>query len=140
VTGNFSNAASAVFVNSGIMSVKGNIINDQAGMSSGSGTLQLNGSAAQSINGSQPFKTFNLTTNNIAGITLNNNLSVSGVHVFVAGHIISSATPDYLIYEAGSSYSGDADNRHVNGWVKKIGSTNFSFPVGNGTVLRKLSM
>jgi len=44
------------------------------------------------------------------------------------------------VYEAGSSYSGDGDARHVNGWVKKFGSTNFVFPVGNGTVERTVAL
>ena len=140
VNGNFVNGSSGVLSNNAVFSVKGNITNDKASMSAGTGTLQLNGTSAQTVNGSQPFKTYNLTTNNAAGITLNNNLSVSNVHTFSAGIINTSETPNYLIYEAGSSYSGDADSRHVNGWVKKAGSTNFSFPVGNGSVIRKTTI
>lgn len=138
--GNFVNTASGIFLNNAILSVKGNITNDQAAMIAGTGTTNLNGTIAQTVSGSQPYKTFNLGTNNAAGILLNNNLSISGVHTFSSGVITTSATPNYLIYEAGSSYSGDADSRHVNGWVKKIGSTNFAFPVGNGTVERKISL
>jgi len=105
-------------------------------MAVGSGTLYLNGSIAQIVNGLQVFKTYNLTTNNSNGITLNNNLSVSGAHTFTAGLIATSVTPNYLVYEAGSSYSGDGDSRHVNGWVKKYGTTNFTFPVGDATYER----
>jgi len=111
-------------------------------MAVGSGTLFLNGTVAQAMNGAQPFRTFNLNTDNsnAGGITLNNNLSVSGAHTYTNGIIITSSTPNYLIYEAGSSYSGEADSRHVNGWVKKLGNTDFSFPVGNGTVVRKAAI
>jgi hypothetical protein len=105
-------------------------------MAVGTGTLYLNGTSAQAVNGTQTFKTYNLNTNNSTGITLNNNLSVSGAHTFAAGMITTSATPNYLVYEAGSSYSGDNDSRHVNGWVKKYGNTNFSFPVGDATYER----
>lgn len=81
-----------------------------------------------------------MTSNNGTGITLNNNLSVTGAHTFTSGIITTSATPNYLVYEAGSSYSGDGDTRHVNGWVKKIGSTDFVFPLGNGTVERRVAL
>jgi hypothetical protein len=105
-------------------------------MATGSGTLYLNGSSTQFINGSQVFKTYNLQTNNSAGITLDNDLSVSGIHTFTGGLITSSSIPNYLIYEAGSSYTGDNDSRHINGWVKKIGNTDFIFPVGDATYER----
>ena len=38
------------------------------------------------------------------------------------------------------SYSGDGDAKHVNGWVKKFGATNFIFPVGNGVVERTVEI
>jgi hypothetical protein len=44
------------------------------------------------------------------------------------------------VYEAGSSYTGSNDTRHVNGWVKKIGSTNFVFPVGNTNYERPITL
>jgi hypothetical protein len=138
--GNFTNASTATLINNGALYVKGNLSNDQASMSAGTGTLYLNGSSAQAVNGSQAFKAYNLNTNNSAGITLNNNLSVTNAHTFSAGIITSSATPNYLIYESGSSYSGDGDATHVHGWVKKIGSSNFTFPVGTGSVERTIAL
>jgi hypothetical protein len=41
-----------------------------------------------------------------------------------------------MVYEAGSSYTGDDDTKHVNGWVKKYGTTDFIFPVGDATYER----
>jgi hypothetical protein len=111
----------------------------------GGGTVTLDGSSAQSIAGPATLNLFNFVTDNTAGITLNTNLIVNGAHTFNAGIITTSATPNYLIYAAGSSYSGDGDSRHVSGWVKKIGNTDFIFPVGNATrertiVLKNLSV
>lgn len=134
--GNFSNTSSGVFVNNGSVYLKGSLTNDQAGMAVGSGTLYLNGTGMQPVNGSQVFKTNDLVTDNSAGITLNNNLSVTGAHTFTNGLIASSVTPNYMVYEAGSSYSGNNDSRHVTGWVKKIGNTGFTFPVGDATYER----
>src|SRR5260221_4769246 len=131
INGNFNNTSGAALTNNGKFYIKQNLTNDQASMAVGTGTLYLNGNTAQTVNGAQPFKSYNFISNNSSGITLNNNLSVSGAHTFTAGLIATSATPNYLIYEAGSSYSGDNDSRHANGWVKKYGSTNFTFPVGD---------
>jgi hypothetical protein len=136
----FTNNTGSALTNHGQLYVRGNLSNNQSTMTTGTGTLYLNGSAAQSVNGSQPFRTFHLNSNNSNGITLNNNLSISGTHTFSSGIITTSATPNYLVYEAGSTYAGAADSRHVNGWIKKIGSTNFVFPVGNGIVQRTVAL
>lgn len=136
----FSNHSGSALTNNGQLHVKGHLINDQSSMAIGTGTLYLDGTSSQIVAGSQTFKTYHLNTSNNAGITLNSNLSVSGIHTFANGVITTSATPNYLVYEAGSSYSGDGDTKHVNGWVKKFGSTNFIFPVGNGTVERTVAL
>ena len=140
VNGAFSNGHSSAFINNGNFFVKQNLSNSQVSMSTGTGTLYLNGSTLQSIEGTGIFKTFNFISNNTSGIVLNNTLSISGTHTFVNGVITTSATTNYLAYEPGSSYNGDADGRHVNGWVKKTGSTDFIFPVGNGTVERTIAL
>ena len=140
VAASFTNATGAALTNNGALYVKQDISNAQSSMPAGTGTLFLNGSSAQSINGTQAFKTYNLVTNNAAGFTLNNNLSVSGTHTYTAGMITTAATPNYMIYEAGSSYSGSNDSRHVNGWVKKVGNTDFIFPVGNITYERPVAL
>lgn len=136
ITGAFTNATTGALTNNGNLYVRQNLINGQAAMTVGTGTLFLNGTSAQTVSGAQVFKTFNLNTNNSAGITLNANLDVNGTHTFSSGVITTSATPNYLIYEAGSSYTGDGNTKHVNGWVKKFGNTAFTFPVGNGTFER----
>ncbi len=133
VTGDFTNNSGSALTNNGNLYVKQNLSNSQSAMAVGTGTLYLNGTSAQTVSGSQPFKTYNFVSNNSSGITLNNNLSVSGTHTFTSGLITTSATPNYLIYETGSSYSGNGDTKHVNGWVKKSGNTNFTFPVGDNT-------
>lgn len=138
--GNFTNASSAVLVNNGSFYIKGNLSNNQASMTAGTGTLYLNGSSVQAVNGSQTFKTNNLETNTSAGITLDNDLSVSGLHTFTNGLINASSIPYYLIYEAGSSYTGDNDSRHVNGWVRKSGNSDFIFPVGDASYERVVAV
>src|SRR5258705_7547700 len=98
----FTNNSGSALTNNGQLYIKGNLSNAQSAMAVGTGTLYLNGTSAQAVNGTQTFKTYNLNTNNNAGITLNNNLSVNGAHTFAGGLITTSATPNYLVYEAGS--------------------------------------
>ncbi|MFT3935863.1 MAG: T9SS type A sorting domain-containing protein [Chitinophagaceae bacterium] len=139
VNGSLANSSAGALTNNGSLYVLQDLANDQASMAIGTGTLYLNGTALQTLSGSQLFRTFNLVTNNSSGFTLNNDLSVSGAHTFTAGVITTSATPNYLMYEAGSSYSGDGDSKHVKGWVRKTGTTSFAFPLGNGTVERTIA-
>lgn len=140
INGSFTNASGAALTNNGMLYVKQDLTNGQASMPAGTGTLFLNGTSLQTIGGTQTFKTYNLVTDNTAGFQLNNNLSASGVHAYTNGLITTSATPNYMIYEAGSSYSGSSDASHVNGWVKKFGNTNFTFPVGNATYQRQVAL
>lgn len=140
VENSFTNTAAASLTNNGTLNVKQDVSNSQASMATGTGTLLLNGTATQNINGSQPFKTYNLITDNTAGFTLNNNLSVANLHTYTNGLITTAPTPNYMIYEAGSSYTGNNDNNHVNGWVKKIGTTDFIFPVGNSQYERSIAI
>lgn len=140
INGSLVNASGAAFTNDGSLYINHDITNNQAAMAAGTGTLYLNGSSTQTIAGTQTFKTYNLVTDNIAGFTLNNNLSASGVHTYTNGMITTSATPNYMVYEAGSSYTGDDDAKHVNGWVKKFGNTDFIFPVGNDTYERTIAL
>lgn len=138
--GSFSNTSTAVLLNNGSLYVKGTLTNDQASMAAGTGTLFLDGTSAQSVAGSAFFRTYNLNTDNAAGITLNNDLRITGTHTFSNGLIATSVTPNYLVYEAGSSHAGSNDSRHVTGWVKKIGSENFVFPVGDNTYERSAAI
>jgi hypothetical protein len=135
-----TNASTGALTNNGKLYVSQTLTNSQPTMAIGTGTLYLNGSSSQIVAGTQQFRTYNLVTDNSGGIVLNNNLDISGTHTFTNGIISSSATPNYLIYEAGSSYSGAGNGQHVSGWVKKLGNTDFVFPVGNGVVHRPVTI
>ncbi|MBL0270683.1 MAG: hypothetical protein IPP99_18965 [Chitinophagaceae bacterium] len=136
----FTNSSTATLVNNGSIYLKADVTNHQVAMATGAGTLYIDGSAAQQLTGSATLKTYHLVTDNSSGITLNNDLSVGGNHNFVNGLISSSVTPNYLIYESGATNSGATDSRHVTGWVKKIGSDDFTFPVGDNSFLRTIAI
>ncbi len=137
---NFTNTSSATLINNGTLYLKAFVINDEPGMSSGTGTTYLNGSSNQQLNGSAIFKVFNLFTDNAAGFAVNNDISIAAAHSFVNGIMTTSVTPNYVVYETGSSYSGSADSKHVNGRVKKLGATDFTFPVGDNTYVRPVAL
>jgi hypothetical protein len=139
VFGDFTNAATATLTNNGNFYTKGSVTNNQASMIAGTGSLILNGNSTQTISGSQPLKTFNITTDNTAGFTVNNNLHVTGSHTFSNGVITTSAS-NFIVYESGASYSDASDAAHVNGWIKKIGNTGFIFPTGNASFLREVEI
>ena len=136
VSGSFDNQSTAATTNNGNLYLLGDLNNDQSSMATGTGTLLLQGTSAQNVTGSQPFNTYNLTSNNSNGITLNNDLSVSNSHTFSNG-LITTSSSNFLIYQSGATYSGDNDSKHVNGWVKKLGTQDFDFPVGNASIERK---
>ncbi|MEO6315733.1 MAG: T9SS type A sorting domain-containing protein [Chitinophagaceae bacterium] len=140
VTGSFNNEAGANFINRGLFHVKQGLTNAQPAMTPGTGTLILTGTATQVLSGTHPVSTFNLFTGNAAGILLNTDLEVSGLHTFTSGVVTTSDAPHYLVYEDGASYTGYTDARHVKGWVRKTGSANFTFPLGNGAVERPLAI
>lgn len=52
----------------------------------------------------------------------------------------ASAPGFYTWVNNAENYSGASDANHINGYVKKIGSQEFTFPVGSGTDLRTLQI
>jgi hypothetical protein len=54
VHGDFINSSTAGFVNDGNLYIKKNLSSNQPAMSTGAGTLHLNGAALQTLDGAQP--------------------------------------------------------------------------------------
>jgi hypothetical protein len=111
----------------------------------GTGTLIFSSTAAQSIDGNNSSIDCNVTinnSNNLAIVTsalgsspaVSNDVQLLRVLTFTVGDLVTNDSR--VVFKAGASYTGAADNKHVNGWCKKIGSTAFTFPVGNGAKLR----
>lgn len=104
----------------------------------GNGTVRFRSStASQSISTQDGTERFhNIVFNNTAGnITLSStNVEVSNSATFTAGIVSApNANTARIEFLAGSSYTGAGVGSHVNGWVRKVGNTAFTFPVGNGS-------
>ncbi|MEN9523657.1 MAG: hypothetical protein RL065_2034, partial [Bacteroidota bacterium] len=140
IDGNLQNENTSNLVNNGKLYVTKNINNEQANIQVGTGTLYLKGTSEQTVSGSKTFNTYNLNTDNLNGIKLDANLTVSNFHHFLNGIIHTNANETYLIYKSNANYTGDDDKKHVKGTVKKYGAADFEFPVGNGNVERKAGL
>lgn len=105
------------------------------------------GAGAQEIAGTLRPYFYNVTFSNggdvvitnTDGANVRNNAAFSNSLITTTNRAIHQAGA--LRFEDGAQYSGGTtDAQHVNGYVSKIGNDIFTFPVGNGTVLRTLSL
>jgi len=76
----------------------------------------------------------NLTVNNSAGIattgvTVQQHFNVNGTLNLQQGHF-TTFLDSLITINSGATVVGGSDNSFVNGPMKKIGSTNFTFPIG----------
>jgi len=112
-------------------------------MDAAAGTVTFDGSSSQAI----PTETFfNLKNSNTNGLTMSGSATVNGELNFNVASDITTGANTLTIGGTGT-IANAADDRHINvdntsGYLAK--STNstsaFSFPVGNGTILRPIKL
>lgn len=133
VNGNAVFSAGGSLNNKGTLIVTGDMVNGQVMSTSGTGKLVFSGLTAQVLSGSETYRASAFEINNPAGVTLQTPLRVNGALSFTGG-ILSAVNSNYpLIIEAGASVSGASDASHVNGYVQKLGTGTFVFPIGNAS-------
>lgn len=104
------------------------------------GTLSFTGTVAQyiyTVAGEERF--YNVTINNAAGVRLDTPISIGGVMTFTNGIVYSTAI-NLLSFNAGSSDASMSNSSYVDGPVKKIGNTAFTFPVGDAAMFRSINI
>lgn len=96
--------------------------------------------STQNVNGtSASFILSAVTVDNLSGnVLLGKPLTINGALTLTTGNITTTAT-NILTLIAGASATG-ASSSFINGPVKKIGSTAFTFPVGKTTVYAPLTI
>jgi len=101
----------------------------------GTGAAVFTGTAAQGLGGSRTTGFENLTINNTSatGVTLDEAITVNNALTMTDGILFTDATNLLTIVAGGSSNDGNAGS-YVDGPLRKIGSTDFIFPSGDGTV------
>ena len=109
---------------------------------------QFSGTSQQHIKGLGTTRFYNISFNNqlVAGaISLEQDVVVSHRADFTKG-IVTSVQPspsgmvNSLVLENGASWVNASDQSHVDGFVRKIGSSAFTFPVGDGGYFRAASI
>ncbi|SHG38866.1 Por secretion system C-terminal sorting domain-containing protein [Chryseolinea serpens] len=95
----------------------------------------------QNIGGTQATTLTNLQLGNSGptGVTLAKGLTVSGILTFTSGNLISSAA-NMLLMSAGSSVATPSNDSYVDGPMQKVGSTDFTFPVGKDGEYRPIAI
>lgn len=130
VNGSFTNTNTSSFANYGTVTITGNTTNNQT-MSGYTGKLVFNNTSAQQLNGSASLLTKDFEINNAAGAILNTKLIADGVCTFTNGIITASNTAAPFVFTANATVSGVSNASHVNGYVVKEGTGNFTYPVGD---------
>jgi hypothetical protein len=104
-------------------------------------TVTFSGSSAQSISGNSTTSFYGLTMNNSSstGVTLASPAIITNSLILTDG-IIYASNPNYLTLNAGSTSTSGSAASFVDGPMKKVGSTDFVFPVGNGSNWRRIKI
>ncbi|MES1213896.1 MAG: GEVED domain-containing protein [Bacteroidota bacterium] len=71
-------------------------------------------------------------------VTLGSDVTVGNTLAFNKGIVVTGS--NNLVLSAGSTVTGARDSSHVNGNVRKVGNTAFTFPVGNDTAYAPISI
>lgn len=136
-SGNVTITAGTLNVNSLNQTVSGNWSNSGT-FTPGTQTITFNGTSLQTLTGATTFSS--VTVNNTgAGLSLASNVTVSGTLTLTDG-VVATSPSALITLNAGATVSGGSVASHVNGPLAKTGSSDFSFPVGDGTHYRPITM
>jgi len=135
-SGTVTITAGTLNANSLNQTVSGDWVNSGT-FTSGTQTTTFNGSALQTLTGATSFSS--VTVNNTgAGLSLASNVTVNGALTLTDG-VVATTPSALLTMAAGATLSGGSLASHINGPLARTGNTNFTFPVGNGTLYRPIS-
>lgn len=142
-TGSFTLTAGTVNDGGNTIEVTGSGWTKSGGTFTATGTALFSGAAAQTISGASATTFNNLTIANTSatGVTLAQPVTVlgTGVLTLTDGFLYTDAV-NVLTMNSGSSVSGVSNASFVYGPMKKIGSTDFTFPVGKFQKYRPISV
>jgi len=137
---NFTQQASSTFnmqntTNSNLIIFKGDVNSSGTITKSGAGnpTIQLAGSANQSVSITDLQNTVIFEINNNAGASLTSPLLLPESLILTNGKITTTST-NLLTLPDTATYSGGSASSFIDGPIKKFGSGDFIFPVGKGGI------
>lgn len=113
--------------------------NTYAGVGS-TGTLEFNGTGPQEYTGGGTLVLNDMVMNNTGtGLTLNDQINLSGMLTLTEGKVFTSTTSLLNLTSTASASSGTATS-FVDGPLQKAGNTAFVFPVGNSATWARIGM
>ena len=137
----FLNTNSGIFVNNGDAFFYGGIANE--GMFdyvNADSQTRFVGSGSQIISGSEPIFTNDLLVANDSrlesAVAISGELQVDRLLDFSEGIVNTADASGKLIIESTASVINESNDSHVDGFIDKLGSTDFTFPVGDGGFYR----
>jgi hypothetical protein len=106
---------------------------DNGTFNAGVGTVNFNGTTAQSINKNSGNEVFaNVIVNKASNaLTLNSPIEI-GTNITLTSGLVNSDATNLLIINDNATTTGASNTSHVVGPVRKIGNEAFTFPVGKG--------
>ncbi|WP_221412593.1 hypothetical protein, partial [Fulvivirga lutimaris] len=128
--------AQVTFDNLSTLNISGDLDN-QGTAFIGSGIINFSGASDQNISGSTLFE--NLTINKSAGnVTLTSDQTINGTLTLTNGVIMTGVNT--LIFSSTSSSDQGSSTSFVDGLLRKIGNTDFVFPIGAGGIWAPLEI
>lgn len=106
--------------------------------------VEFSGTTQQAINGNKQIALYDVEVNNTFAtapqLLLNTNLSVNNSLTLTEGIISIPDNNEELTIEIHATTSGVSSNSFVDGYVRKIGITDFVFPTGDGERLARIGI
>jgi len=125
------------------VAIAGNITNNGTINTGASGDINsfiLNGTTEQVINGTNGITFYNLTVNNTSeeGIDVNQNIEIANLLTLTDGIMYTTASSYITILNGGTTTAG-SDNSFVDGPIRKVGNTTFTFPTGDQNIWARIA-
>lgn len=145
VAGNLTNnSGTTLNLSSATLNLRRNLINNGT-VNANTSTVTMTGTVSQQISTTGTLTLNNLTVNNTSAtvpqVALSGNVTLQdgGVLTLTAGRISTSNT-NLLTLNSTATLSGGSATSYVTGPLRKVGSANFTYPIGTNAVYARLGI
>jgi hypothetical protein len=139
INGDVQNDAGSQWQNKGTVNITGNFTNNQSMPAAASGTTRFDGTALQSVNGNEALQAFDIIFDNPNGIKLNNAIIIDNAAYFNNG-IVDASSNAVLFNSGGTVGNTPSDSSHIKGFMVKLGTGAFTYPVGDGVRYQPIAL
>jgi len=135
-----------ISANTADLTIAGDYSNSGGTLTEGTQSITFDGTVDQTITNTAGETFYNLEVKKFSGsLTLDQSNSTdvniaSGGTLTLTSGIINTTSSELLTVLAGGSSSGGTSSSYVDGPMKKIGNTDFTFPIGNGSTWAPLGI